>query len=92
MNELRDILISKMLKAVFKTTSHVILNLVNTAIQNAIIWAALKVIKFVPIPKVNNTVEDVEFTAINTLVIEKDLELVRYNKILENTGKNEIIF
>lgn len=101
MNELLDnkcivneILYSKILKEVCKIFGKVILILVNTSQQSAVIPDAWKVSTGVPIPKVTNTIKYKIYRNqlyTNAGTHRKVLELIVYIQILEYVDKTEII-
>ncbi|XP_072383868.1 uncharacterized protein [Diabrotica undecimpunctata] len=87
-----EILNSKILKEVFVTCGHVILNFINTSLRSSKIPDLLKISTVVPIPKVNNTIKADEFRPINILLpIKKLLELVVYDQVMDHIDKNEIL-
>ena len=87
-----EILNAKVLKQVFESIGHVILNLINTSLETAKIPDLLKISTVVPIPKIINTNNSSEFRPINTLPpLEKILEIAVYNQLLEHIDKNGIL-
>ena len=87
-----EILNAKVLKQVFESIGHVILNLINTSLETAKIPDLLKISTVVPIPKILNTNNSSEFRPINTLPpLEKILEIAVYNQLLEHIDKNGIL-
>lgn len=83
---------SRILKRIFQTIGHVILNFINTSLSGACVPNFIKISTIFPIPKVANTIECSEFRPINTLpVVEKILEMVVYRQLLQHVEKYEIL-
>ena len=85
-----------MVKQVFQTIGHIILNLINTSLRTGAIPDLLKVSTVIPLfitlQKVVNTNKASEFRPINMLPpIEKVLELAVYDQLLEHITNNNIL-
>lgn len=89
---IHETLNSKMVKQVFQTIGHIILNLVNTSLRTGTMPDLLKVSTVIPIQKVVNTNKAAEFRPINTLPpIEKIIELAVYDQLLEHITNYNIL-
>nr|CAI5828725.1 unnamed protein product [Callosobruchus analis] len=87
-----ELLNCKMLKNIFETIGHVILNLVNTSLDSAMIPNDLKISTVVPIPKTTSASKAHEYRPINTLPpIEKILEVAVYNQMMDHIETNRIL-
>lgn len=76
----------------YATIGQIILNLINTSLDTGKVPSQLKISTIVPIQKVNNTIKSEEFRPVNTLPsIEKVLELVVYEQLLEHVNNNSIL-
>lgn len=87
-----NILNEKMLSEIFETIGHIILNLVNTSLDSGMIPSDLKTSTVIPIQKIPNTTKAEEFRPINTLPpLEKVLELVVYEQLMQHVENNSIL-
>lgn len=90
---IHELLNARILKSVFETIGHVVLNFLKTSLRTSKMPELLKTSTIVPIQKLKNTINANEFRPINTLPpIEKVLEMAVYDQVLQHVSTNEILF
>lgn len=88
---IHDVMNGQVIKNTIDTCGFHLLNLINTSFSTGIFPNELKTSIIIPIPKVKNSNDAMNFRPINTLLdIEKVIERAAYNQLIEHININNI--
>lgn len=88
-----DILNPKVIKNVFNVIGHVLLQFVNTSLEQGVFPQQLKCSTITPIPKIKNSINAPDYRPINSLpTLEKILELAVYKQVSNYFNVNNLFY
>lgn len=82
-----------LIKNIFEVCGHIFLNIINTSLRTGQVPVNLKITTVLPIPKIKNTNNSINFRPINIpLIMGKILEIAVYEQIMPYFEENELIY